>query len=426
MMGLRHAAGNSGGRNMQWRQAIIVVFVTALIDSIGFGIIMPVMPTLLMEVTGEGMAEAARFGGWLMFAYAAMQFFLAPVLGNLSDRFGRRPILLTSLLVLGIDYLIMWWAPSFAWLLAGRIIAGAAASTYSTCNAFIADVSPPEVRAQNFGLMGAAFGLGFIIGPVVGGFLGEYGPRVPFLAAACLCFANLLYGALVLPESLAPGQRRRFDPRRANPAGTLAALRRYPVVFGLIGAYALFLLGHHVLPATWSFFTMEKFDWSPRQVGYSLGFVGVLMVLVQAVLLRMVLPRLGPRRAGVAGLTFTILSFVGYAFAAEVWVLYVFLAVGALQGFASPAMQGIMSTNVAADEQGELQGGLSAMMSLTAIVSPPLMTQIFASFTQGNDLPYLPGAPFLAAAALTVLALALFLRATASLDMPDAGDTAHA
>ncbi len=403
---------------MQWRQAIIVVFVTALIDSVGFGIIMPVMPMLLMEVTGEGMSTAARYGGWLMFAYAAMQFCLAPVVGNLSDRFGRRPILLTSLLVLGIDYLIMWWAPSFAWLLLGRLVAGAAASTYSTCNAFIADVSPPEVRAQNFGLMGAAFGVGFIVGPVIGGFLGEYGPRVPFLAAAALCFTNLIYGALVLPESLGRDKRRRFDLRRANPAGTLAALRRYPLVFGMIGAYALFLLGHHVLPATWSFFTMEKFDWSPREVGYSLAFVGVLMVLVQAVLLRLVLPKLGPRRAGVVGLSFTILSFLGYAFASEVWVLYAFLAVGALQGFTTPSMQGIMSNNVAADQQGELQGGLASIMSLTAIVSPPFMTQIFALFTQGNGLPYLPGAPFIASALLTVLCLALFLRATARLDVP--------
>ncbi len=403
---------------MDSRQAIAVVFVTALLDSIGFGIIMPVLPELLMDVTAGTVSQAARYGGWLMFAYAAMQFVLAPVVGNLSDRLGRRPILLFSLFVLGVDYLIMWWAPSFAWLLLGRLVAGAAASTYSTCNAFIADVSPPEKRAQNFGLMGAAFGLGFIIGPVIGGLLGTYGPRVPFLAAAGLCFANLLYGALILPESLPAGQRRTFDWRRANPTGTLAALRRYPMVFPLIGAYFLFMLGHHVLPSTWSFFTMEKFHWSPAEVGYSLGFVGVLMVIVQAFVLRAALPRLGPRRAAILGFMAAAVAFVGYALATQSWMIYGFLMAGALQGFASPAMQGLMSNQVPGNEQGELQGGLASMSSLTAILSPPFMTQTFGYFT-GMDAPvYFPGAPFVAAAALTALALAVFLRATGALGLP--------
>ena len=397
---------------MKAAHALAFVFVTALLDSIGFGIIMPVLPQLVMDVTGEPISSAARYGGWLMFAYAAMQFVLAPVIGNLSDRFGRRPVLLASLLVLCIDYLIMWWAPSFAWLLLGRLVAGAAASTYSTCNAFIADISSPEERAENFGLTGAAFGMGFVIGPVVGGFLGEFGPRVPFLAAACLTAANFLYGTLVLPETLAREKRRPFDWRRANPTGTLTALRRYPIVFGMIGAYVLFLLGHHVLPATWSFFTMEKFDWSPREVGYSLGAVGAMMVFVQAVLLRMVLPKLGPRRTGVLGFGFCIVSFFGYAFATEGWVIYLFLLPGALQGLATPAMQGIMSNQVDASEQGELQGGLASTSSLTAILSPPFMTQVFGFFTAASAPLYFPGAPFIAAAVLTVMALAVFLRAT--------------
>lgn len=403
---------------MRPRLALGVVFVTALLNSIGFGIIMPVLPSLLMEVTADTMAEAASFGGWLMFAYAATQFFAAPVLGALSDRFGRRPVLLVSLVVLGCDYLIMWWAPTFGWLLLGRILSGAAGATYSTCNAYVADISEPEERAQNFGLMGAAFGLGFIIGPVIGGLLGEIGPRTPFLAAAGLSFANLLWGAVVLPESLATGKRRAFEWRRANPTGALKALRRYPMVFGLVGAYVLFMMGHHVLPATWSFFTMEKFGWSPDQVGYSLGFVGVLMVLVQAVLLRAVLPKLGPRRAGSVGFTFCAAAFVGYALAADAWMLYGFLAVGALQGFATPAMQGLMTSQVGDDEQGELQGGLASMSSLTAIISPPLMTQIFATFTAADAPVYLPGAPFLAAAALTLAAWLLFLKATAELPAP--------
>jgi MFS transporter, DHA1 family, tetracycline resistance protein len=377
-----------------------------------------VLPQLLMDVTGEGLSAAARYGGWLLFAYALMQFWLAPLIGGLSDRFGRRPVLLFSLLVLGIDYLIMWWAPTFAWLLLGRLIAGAAASTYSTCNAFVADISPPEQRAQNFGLMGAAFGAGFVIGPVIGGLLGEFGPRAPFLAAAALSFANLIYGALVLPETLPAERRRAFDWRRANPTGTLGALRRYPVVIGLVGAYFLFQLGHHVLPATWSFFTMERFDWSPRQIGYSLGVVGVLMILVQAFLLRAALPRFGARRAGTIGFVFSIVSFTGYAAATEAWMIYAFLAVGALQGFAGPAMQGIMSSNVPANEQGELQGGLASMASLTAIVGPPLMTEIFAYFTGSSAPLYFPGAPYVVAALVTLVALAAFQRATARLEMP--------
>lgn len=401
--------------------ALGFIFVTALLDSIGFGIIMPVLPQLVMEVTGEELSKAAGYGGWLMFAYAGMQFFLAPMIGNLSDRFGRRPVLLLSLFVLGIDYVIMWWAPTFAWLLIGRVIAGGAASTYSTCNAYIADISEPEVRAQNFGLIGAAFGMGFIIGPVVGGFLGEYGSRMPFLAAAALSFANFLYGALILPESLDRAKRRAFDWQRANPTGTLLALKRYPVVFGIIGAYFLYMLGHHALPATWSFFTIEKFDWSPREIGYSLGAVGVLMVLVQAVLLRIVLPKLGSRRAATIGFAFCIISFLGYAFATNGWIIYLFLAAGALQGFVSPAMHGIMSNQVSESEQGELQGGLASMSSLTAILSPPFMTQLFGFFTSINAPIYFPGAPWLAAALFTLLSMVLFLRATGS--MSEAADT---
>lgn len=405
---------------MKGRHALAFIFVTALLDSIGFGIIMPVLPQLVMEVTGEGISSAARFGGWLMFAYAGMQFFLAPVIGNVSDRFGRRPVLLLSLAVLTVDYLIMWWAPTFAWLLVGRLIAGAAASTFSTCNAYIADVSEPDQRAQNFGLIGAAFGMGFVIGPVIGGFLGEYGPRMPFLAAAALSFANFLYGTFVLPESLTKERRRPFDWRRANPTGTLAALRRYPIVFGLIGAYVLFQLGHHSLPAVWSFFAIERFDWSPKEIGYSLGAVGVSMVFVQAVLLRWAVPKLGPRRAAMLGFSCAMLSFLGYAFATEGWMVYGFLLVGALQGFISPSMQGIMSNQVTASEQGELQGGLASMSSLTAIISPPFMTQLFALFTGPSAPVYFAGAPWLAAAVLTLLSLALFMRATTSLTAPAA------
>lgn len=397
------------------KHALAFVFVTAMLDSIGFGIIMPVLPQLLVEVTGETISSAALYGGALMFAYAAMQFFLAPVIGQLSDRFGRRPVLLLSLAVLAVDYVIMYLAPTFAWLLIGRIIAGGAASTFSTCNAYIADISEPEQRAQNFGLIGAAFGMGFVLGPVIGGFMGEYGARVPFLAAAGLSFANFLYGAFVLPESLPQEKRRAFEWRRANPTGTLKALKRYPMVFGLIGAYVLFHLGHQALPAVWSYFVIERFDWSPREIGYSLGVVGVLMVFVQAVLLRMVLPKFGSRRAALMGYGCLFVSFVGYAFATQGWMIYLFLVAGALQGFVSPAMQGIMSNQVDASEQGELQGGLASMSSLTAIVSPLFMTGLFAAFTGANAPVYFAGAPWLAAALLTLLSTAVFLRATHAL-----------
>lgn len=400
--------------------ALAFIFVTALLDSIGFGIIMPVMPQLIVEVTGEDISAAARYGGLLMFAYAGMQFFLAPIVGNLSDRFGRRPVLLLSLAVLTIDYLIMYWAPTFAWLLIGRIIAGAAASTFSTCNAYIADISTPEQRAQNFGLIGAAFGMGFVLGPVIGGFLGEYGARLPFLAAAVLSLANFLYGTLILPESLARDKRRVFEIGRANPVGALTALKRYPVVFGLIGAYLLYQLGHHALPATWSFFAIERFDWSPREIGYSLGVVGILMVFVQAVLLRVALPKLGSRRAAMIGFACCIASFLGYAFVTQGWMVYPFLVAGALQGFISPAMQGIMSTQVSDSEQGELQGGLGSVSSLTSIISPLFMTTLFAAFTGATAPIYFPGAPWLAAAVLTLLSLAFFMRATGHL-APAAG-----
>jgi DHA1 family tetracycline resistance protein-like MFS transporter len=345
-----------------------------------------------------------------------MQFFLAPVIGQVSDRFGRRPVLLLSLFVLAIDYVIMWWAPTFGWLLLGRIIAGGAASTFSTCNAYIADVSEPDKRTQNFGLIGAAFGMGFVIGPVVGGFIGEYGSRMPFLAAAALSSMNFLYGTFVLPESLSREKRRAFDWSRANPTGTLASLKRYPMVFGLIGAYFLFQLGHHALPATWSFFAIEKFDWSPREIGYSLGVVGILMVFVQAFLLRVTLPKLGSRRAAMIGFGCCILSFLGYAFATQGWMIYLFLVAGAMQGFISPAMQGLMSNQVGASEQGELQGGLASISSLTSIISPLFMTQLFGFFTATTAPVYFAGAPWLAAAVLTLLSLILFLKATGSLD----------
>ncbi len=397
------------------RYALAFIVLTALLDSIGFGIIMPVLPGLLMEITGEDLSANALYGGWLMFVFAIMQFLFSPLVGNLSDRFGRRPVLLVSLFVAAINYLIMGFAETLVLLFVGRIISGLGASSMSTCNAYIADITPIEERATRFGLIGAAFGMGFVIGPVIGGYLGEFGTRMPFIAAAVISFANMAFGYFVLKESLTNENRRPLDLKRANPIGTLVHLKQFPMVFGIVTVMFLSSLGHHVLPATWSFWGIEKFDWTPKEIGYSLGFVGIGMVLVQGFLIRLVIPKTGPRIAGMIGFSFTILAFLGYAFADQVWLVYVALVFGALGGFASPAMQGIASGQISADRQGELQGGISSTMSLTAILSPPVMTQTFGYFTGESTPFYFPGAAFLLSAVLTIFALLLFIHFTKGL-----------
>lgn len=395
--------------------ALLFIFFTALLDSIGFGIIIPVLPNLLTEITGETLSVTVRYSGWLMVVFAIMQFFFSPLVGNLSDRYGRRPVLLLSLFVMAVNYIIMGSAESLLVLFVGRIISGLGASTMSTCNAYIADISPMAQRAQNFGVIGAAFGMGFVIGPVIGGFLGEYGLRVPFFAAGIIAFSNMLFGFFVLKESLGKENRRPFELKRANPMGTLLQLRAFPVVIGILSVMFLINLGHHVLPATWSFWAIEKFDWSPKEIGYSLGFIGVGMVLVQGFLIRWVLPKVGMRIAGIVGMLFSIVAFMGYALASQSWMVYVALVPGALAGLSGPAIQGIASGQVGADQQGELQGGLSSMMSLTSIVSPLLMTQIFGFFTSAAAPIYFPGAAFTVAAILTAIGLVLFLKTTAGI-----------
>lgn len=384
-------------------------------DSVGFGIIMPVLPDLIMDVTGEGLSASAQYGGWLMFVYAVMQFFFAPVLGNLSDAYGRRPILLVSMVVLSINYILMGFAQSLFLLVAGRLISGIGASTMSTCNAYIADVIRPEERAQYFGLMGAAFGMGFIIGPVIGGFLGEYGARVPFFATAGLLAINFIFGLLILPESLEKKNRRTFKPGRANPFTTFSDLSKFKVVFGILGVMFIYNLGHHVLPSIWSYYTIEKFDWSPREIGYSLGFIGALMVLVQGILIRLIIPKVGMRWAGIIGMTMAVFAFCGYAVASAPWLMYAAMIPGALSGLAGPAMNAIASGEIGSTQQGELQGGLTSMMSLTSIISPPMMTQVFGFFSGGGASIYFPGAPFLLAAILSVFSLLLFIKTTSNL-----------
>ena len=302
------------------RSLLPFLFITLLLDAIGFGIILPVMPQLIMNVTGEDLSRAAVYGGWLLFLYALVQFFCAPLMGNLSDRFGRRRVLLFSLLAFGLDYLLMGWAPTLGWLIAGRIIAGLASSTWAVANGSIADSFPPEHRSKNFALLGAAFGGGFILGPVLGGVLGELGPRVPFYATAGLALVNFTFGLLFFPETLPPSRRRPFSLARANPFGAFLQLRRHPVVGGLIAAWFFFLLAHHALPSTWSYFTMAKFGWSESQIGLSLGFVGVLMMLSQAWLIRVVLDAYGPATTAVLGLCCAMVSFLGYALSPQAWM----------------------------------------------------------------------------------------------------------
>jgi MFS transporter, DHA1 family, tetracycline resistance protein len=392
--------------------AFVFVFIAVLVDSIGFGIILPVLPSLIMTLAHVNVAQAAEFGGWLAFVYALMQFFCAPVLGNLSDRFGRRPVLLFALLALGLDYLIMGSAPVISWLFAGRMVAGMAGASFTPAYAYIADITPPEKRAQSFGLMGAAFGIGFILGPAIGGMLGSFGPRAPFFTAGAIALANTAFGFFALPESLPMESRRAFEWRRANPLGTLLQIRRYPVVLWLIGAVFLWQLGHQVLPSTWAFYTMSKFGWTSAQIGYSLAFVGLVMAFAQGVLTRALIPRLGGERpAAAVGMAFAILAYVGYAFATRGWMMYVVSATSMFFAMTYPSLNALMSQKVPHNAQGELQGAVASVYSLSAIIGPPLMTQVFGLFSSAAAPIYFPGAAFLTAAVLTVASAALFSRA---------------
>jgi MFS transporter, DHA1 family, tetracycline resistance protein len=386
------------------RHALAFIFITMLVDTMGLGIIIPVTPQLITQLTGEGMSEAARWGGWLFFVYALMQFFCAPAIGNLSDRFGRRPVLIASLAMLGVDYLITALAPTIVWLFVARFLSGIAGAAYPTANAYIADVSPPEKRAANFGLVGAAFGIGFVIGPAIGGLLGQYGARVPFYVSAGIAFCNALYGMIVLKESLPPENRRKFELWRANPLGALLALRRFPALLGLFGVVVLMRLGHDANPVIWSYYTMLKFHWSAAQVGYSLMVVGAMLTLVFIFLTRIVVPRMGELRSVYLGLACGTVGFMGYAFATQGWMMYAWMAVWVLMGLSGPSLNAIMSKQVGPAEQGELQGALASLGSLTSVAAPPILSNLFGYFTSDRAPIYFPGAAFFAASLFLGLA----------------------
>ncbi|WP_345955444.1 TCR/Tet family MFS transporter [Mucilaginibacter sp. PAMB04168] len=391
--------------------ALGFIFITLLIDITGFGIVIPVFPDLIGHlIHNSNLSDAAVYGGWLTFAYSVMQFLFAPVLGNLSDRYGRRPVLLGSLLGFAIDYTFLAFAPSIWWLFVGRIIAGITGASFTTASAYIADVSTPEKRAQNFGIIGAAFGIGFIVGPVLGGILGNYSTKLPFLAAAGLAILNAIYGYFILPESLSKENRRPFEWRRANPIGSLMQLKKYPAISGLIASLILIYIAAHAVQSTWTYFTMERFSWSKSLVGYSLGFVGLLSGLVQGLLIRVTIPKLGQKKSIVLGLLLYSIGLFLFAFANQSWMMFGILVPYCLGGIAGPALQGLISNQIPANEQGELQGGLTSLMSVTSIIGPPLMTTLFAWFTSKSAPVQFPGAPFLMGAVLMLLSTFLALR----------------
>ena len=384
------------------KAAINFIFITLLIDVMGWGLIIPVMPDLISQLKNIPVNEASPYGAWLLSAYAVTQFLFAPVIGNLSDKYGRRPVLLCSLIGFGIDYLFLALAPSYGWLFIGRIIAGITGASFTTASAYIADVSTAETRAKNFGMIGAAFGLGFIIGPALGGLLAGWGIRAPFYAAAGLCLLNTLYGYFVLPESLSEEHRREFHWKRANPFGSLLLFKRYPTIGRLAFSFFLIYMAAQSVQANWNFFTIYRFQWTEKIVGISLAVVGLLVGIVQAGLTRVINPKLGNERSIYLGLLMYSLGLVLFAFATEGWMMFAFLIPYCLGGIAGPSLQAVLAGHVPPNEQGELQGALTSLMSLTTILGPLLMNNLFKFFTTGKDHVHFPGAPFLLGAIFMV------------------------
>jgi len=390
--------------------ALGFIFVTLLVDVMGFGIIIPVMPQLIANLIHGTISDAAPYSGLLLFAYAAMQFVCAPIIGNLSDKFGRRPVLLSSLLGFGVDYLFLAFAPTVWWLFVGRIVAGITGASFTTASAYIADISTPEKRAANFGLVGVAFGIGFIIGPAIGGVLGGYNIRYPFLASAALALLNAAYGYFILPESLSKENRRPLDIKRCSPVGSLMQLRKHKAVIGLALSLFLVYIAVQSVQSVWSFYTIEKFHWSSAMIGWSLGFVGLLVAGVQGGLIRVIIPKFGQERSIWIGLLLYSLGLILFAFASKSWMMFAFLVPYCFGGIAGPALQGYMSNNVPANEQGELQGGLTSLVSVSTIFGPLLMTWSFNYFTKPGAPFQFPGAPFAIGAILMLLSALLAVR----------------
>ncbi|MBB3540875.1 MULTISPECIES: TCR/Tet family MFS transporter [unclassified Rhizobium] len=391
------------------RRGLFLVFMILFLDVIGIAIIMPVLPAYLEQLTGGSVSDAALDGGWLLVVYAGMQFLFAPFLGNLSDRFGRRPILLLSVLTFAIDNFICAVATSFWMLFVGRALAGLSGGSFATCSAYIADISNDENRAKNFGLIGIAFGVGFTIGPVIGGVLGEFGPRVPFLGAAALSFANFVAAYFLLPETLDARHRRAFEWKRANPLGTLKQMRSYPGIGPICAVMFLFWLAHAVYPAVWSFVSTYRYGWSEGQIGLSLGIYGIGAAFVMAVILPRIVPVLGEWKTAVLGLSFSVVGLTGYAFAWEGWMVYTVIVLTVMENVADPPLRSIAAAKVPPSAQGELQGALTSLSSITTIVGPLIFTQLFGYFTRPEAPVRFAGAPYLLAAVIILIAALVFL-----------------
>ena len=401
------------------RATIAFIFVTVLIDVLAIGLIIPVLPRLVQDFVGGDTAKAAAMFGLFGTSWALMQFIAAPVLGSLSDRFGRRPVILLSCLGLGLDYFFMALAPSLGWLLVGRMISGITAATFSTALAYISDVTPPEKRAASFGIMGAAFGSGFVLGPAVGGLLDGLSPRAPFWVAGALALVNVVYGWFVLPESLSREHRRPFDLKRANPLGALLALRGRDGLLGMMGIYALYMLAHTALQSTFVLYTEHRYHWDVRMTGLMLAGVGACTIIVQGGLVRHAVARFGERRTLLLGLGGGLLGFTAYGLAGTGAALMASIPVFGLMFFTGPPLQGLMARRVAPNEYGLLQGANASLMGITGIIGPTLFTQVFAYSIAPSTAFKLPGAAFFCGALLFALAWLLAWRVARPL--PDAG-----
>ena len=390
------------------RHAITFVFITVLLDMVGFGLIMPVLPSLIESVGHMDLADASLIGGWMFFAFSMTQFLFGPVMGNLSDAYGRRPLLLLAVFGLGLDYLFSALAPSLLWLFVGRAIAGLCGSSYVIANAYIADVTAPENRAKAFGLMGAAFGVGFVIGPAIGGLLGQFGPRVPFYVAAAVSILNFGFGYFVLPETLAPENRRPFQLARANPFGTFKVFRAYHGVIPLCAVLFVFFFASSVYPAIWAFWGIARFNWSVATIGLTLAAFGLIAAVVQGGLSGPLVKRFGEHRVALFGLVFSVIAAVGYGFAPSLIVVLIMLVVHAPEGLVHPMLIALMSKAVPDDAQGELQGGISSVMNIAMLIGTVFFSQLFGYFMQPTAPFVSPGIAFFTAAAFLGVALAMF------------------
>jgi DHA1 family tetracycline resistance protein-like MFS transporter len=393
------------------KAAMSLIFVTLFIDVMGFSLIIPVMPSLISSLKGIPFNKASLYGGYLLFAFAAAQFLFSPVIGNLSDRYGRRPVLLSSLFGFGIDYIFLALAPAYGWLFIGRVIAGITGASFTTATAYIADISPdPAERAKNFGMIGAAFGLGFVLGPALGGLLAIWGIRAPFYAAAGLCLLNCLFGYFFLPESLPKENRRPFEWKRANPFGAFKFLTRHPEIGNLAFSFFLIYLAAQAVQSQWNFFTQYRFHWTNGMVGLSLTVVGVLIGGVQAGLTRVVNPRLGNEKSIYLGMSFYTIGLVLFAFASQSWMMFAFLVPYCLGGIAGPSLQAVISGHVQPSHQGELQGALTSLMSMTNIIGPIMMAATFNYFTSDKAPFYFPGMHFLIGAVCMLMSTIIIYR----------------